>query len=403
LPISNFSGIGSRIDQYNNGTAKSAEKRQQLKNTVPTDTFMAYTQQLGSQPATMEGYQKYLSQSATGFKGVSEAINNFNEMQDKGIKQQQDYATAIGTTNTKLGNYLTNLNGAKASMSGYAASLVGATLKTIGLQIASTALNVALSMGVSLAIQGLISGISYLIHRNENLIESAKELTSTYNEQAKTLSDNVKSLKSQRAEFERLSEGVDEYGNNISLSSDEYEKYKSIVSEILGYSPELIAGYDEEGNAIAKKNGLIEQSIALLKEEQRQKLEEATSKDSFETLYKGARNERKNKKNDYHNNVIGDTYGLTNTIYAEPKAIIEKITGEELYDAGSYNNNNNNKEELFNYFIKYKDVLSQNLDDLYSALKEQGWDDSQIQQYIKWIQKVEKSIDELDSSMYKYE
>lgn len=86
---------------------------------------------------------------------------------------------------------------------------------------------------------------------------------------------------------EALSRGVDEYGNNISLSADKYQRYKEIVSTVLGYSPSLITGYNKEGEAIANKNGLIEQSIALLKEENKQKLQSMVSDESLKTLLNG--------------------------------------------------------------------------------------------------------------------
>ena len=155
------------------------------------------------------------------------------------------------------------------------------------------ALNAVISMGVSFAIQGLISLVDWLVVTNKEAIESANELTEAYREQTKTLSENKKSLKEQKSEFEILSRGVDDYGKNISLSADEYDRYKEIVAEILGYTPELIAGYDEEGNAIANKNGLLERSIELMEEEQRLKLEQMTSDESTKTTYEGAKAEYK--------------------------------------------------------------------------------------------------------------
>ncbi len=136
---------------------------------------------------------------------------------------------------------------------------------------------------------GLITAYNNVEKKQNELIESARNLQEEYRSSAKSLSDNIASLKSQEDEFNRLAKGVDKYGKNISLSSDEYEKYKSIVSEILGYSPELIEGYDAEGNAIANKNSLIERSIELMKEEQRQKLKEMTTDEKTGTAYDGAK------------------------------------------------------------------------------------------------------------------
>lgn len=128
------------------------------------------------------------------------------------------------------------------------------------------------------------------IEKEQNeLIDSAQTLQEEYRNTNKTLSENISSLEKQKDEFKELSKGVDDYGNNISLSTSEYDKYKSVVSEILGYSPELIEGYDKEGNAIANKNSLIERSIKLLKQEQRQRLKEITTDDKTGEIYEGAK------------------------------------------------------------------------------------------------------------------
>ena len=168
----------------------------------------------------------------------------------------------------------------------------GAALKGIGtglLSFASAHPLIASLVGV-VSIVGLVTtGTKKLREEQEQAIETARSLQEEYRSSTKSLSDNISSLESQKDEFERLSKGVDDYGKNISLSSDEYDRYKSIVSEILGYSPELIQGYDAEGNAIANKNSLIERSIELMKEEQRQKLKEMTTDEKTKTAYEGAK------------------------------------------------------------------------------------------------------------------
>lgn len=97
----------------------------------------------------------------------------------------------------------------------------------------------------------------------------------------------MSTLRGLEDEFYELSRGVDDYGNNISLTADEYERYREIVGTIVGISPSLVAGYDKEGNAIANKNGLLERSIKLMEEEQRLKMQEYISDDNLSTLLKG--------------------------------------------------------------------------------------------------------------------
>lgn len=417
LSISDFSKLSQKIDDYNTSVVGKANEKENWNNKPVTNTFTAYTQQLPTnERATREGYDQYISQYSTGLTGVANTMAQYNKLAEKGIATQNEYAKAIATTNPKLGSYLTNLNGAKAGMSGYAMQLAGATLKTVGLQAATMALDAALSMGISLAIGGLISGIDYLVHRNEKLIESANEVTNTYRDQAKTLSEGIISLQEQKNDFDSLAKGVDEYGNNVSLTTDQYKQYQSIVSEILGYSPELIAGYDEEGNAIAKKNGLIEESIRLMKEERKQKLNEITTASNTKTIYKGVKSEYNNSQGDLTNesfdvpvqselhsplNNYGKGSDSFSNIYTIQhfNSIIKDITGEDFLDG----------EKLTDYLKRNEEIIKKNYDEISRQMKQDvytangtifGLSKDDTQTFVNWLQEVYNSINEVEKQSH---
>lgn len=417
LSISKFSKLSQKIDDYNTSVVGKANEKENWNNKPVTNTFTAYTQQLSTnEKATREGYNQYISQYSTGLTGVSNTMAQYNKLAEKGISNQNEYAKAIATTNPKLGSYLTSLNGAKAGMSGYAIQLAGATLKTVALQAATIALDAALSMGISLAIGGLISGIDYLVHRNEKLIESANEVTNTYRDQAKTLSEGITSLQEQQNDFDSLAKGVDEYGNNISLTTDQYKQYQSIVSEILGYSPELIAGYDEEGNAIAKKNGLIEESIRLMKEERKQKLNEITTASNTKTIYKGAKAEYNNSRGDLTNESFDvpvqselhsplNNYGKGSDSFSNVytvqhfNSIIKDITGEDFLDG----------EKLTDYLKRNEEIIKKNYDEISRQMKQDvytangtifGLSKDDTQTFVNWLQEVYSSIDEVEKKSH---
>ena len=417
LSLSTFDNISKMIDTYNKQVVGSEVNKENWDNQPTLSTFRAYTQQLSTdERATREGYNQYISQYSTGLTGVSNTMAQYNKLAEKGISNQNKYAKAIATTNPKLGSYLTSLNGAKAGMSGYAIQLAGATLKTVALQAATIALDAALSMGISLAIGGLISGIDYLVHRNEKLIESANEVTNTYRDQAKTLSEGITSLQEQQNDFDSLAKGVDEYGNNISLTTDQYKQYQSIVSEILGYSPELIAGYDEEGNAIAKKNGLIEESIRLMKEERKQKLNEITTASNTKTIYKGAKAEYNNSRGDLTNESFDvpvqselhsplNNYGKGSDSFSNVytvqhfNSIIKDITGEDFLDG----------EKLTDYLKRNEEIIKKNYDEISRQMKQDvhtangtifGLSKDDTQTFVNWLQEVYSSIDEVEKKSH---
>lgn len=229
------------------------------------------------------------------------AIKEFNSIQ--GVDNQAKFLNSLKETNPELSDYITKImaassvttengvatNIASASQSGYIRSLVAAKAASIGLKVATVALNAALTIGVSLLISGAISAISKAINGVKEAKEETKKLTEELKQQQAEIKSNISSLESLKDEFDKLSKGVDEYGNNISLSTEEYSKYKSIVEQIIGYTPILISGYDEEGNAIANKNNLIEKSIELLREERKQKLLDLVTDDKLKVAYSSSK------------------------------------------------------------------------------------------------------------------
>lgn len=133
----------------------------------------------------------------------------------------------------------------------------------------------------------LISAYQSVHKSNDELIQDAKDLESSYKQAFDEIDGSLDTLRGMQDEFAELSKGVDEYGNNISLSADDYERYLDIVETVLDTTPSLISGYDEEGRAIANKNRLLEESIALMEEERRIKADEYTSNESLATLLGG--------------------------------------------------------------------------------------------------------------------
>ena len=147
---------------------------------------------------------------------------------------------------------------------------IKARLAAAGVGILNTVLNVGIGLLVGLAINGIIKLADAWIHRNERLIESANELSASYKQALDDISSSLSRVNSLKEEFAELSKGVDNFGNNVSLDTRSYERYLSIVQELVEINPSLIEGYDAEGNAIINKNGAIEETIRLLKEERKQ-------------------------------------------------------------------------------------------------------------------------------------
>lgn len=62
--------------------------------------------------------------------------------------------------------------------------------------------------------------------------------------------NNAKDAQKLAAQFDELSAGVDRFGNNVSLSEEDYDKFLEISNQLGEIFPELIQYTDEEGNKI---------------------------------------------------------------------------------------------------------------------------------------------------------
>lgn len=169
----------------------------------------------------------------------------------------------------KLGNYLTSLNGANAGLGGYIKSLGIAKLKTTALSIATTALNMVIGAIASAIASFVIKGISNIINSAENMKKAVDDMVTSYDDSLKTLESHKKTINDIKDDYATLSKGVDELGNNVSLTTDEYKKYQDICNQIADIYPSLIAGHTSEGNAILTLKGNVEALTKAYKDEQK--------------------------------------------------------------------------------------------------------------------------------------
>ena len=136
-----------------------------------------------------------------------------------------------------------------------------------GLSIAGNMLAMlAISKGIELAVKG----IDNLIHSAEHCKERVDELMSSYQSALDKANSNAKTIENLAGKYEELSKGVNNLGENVSLTTDEYAEYNDIVNQIADMFPTLIQGYTNEGNAILKLKGNVGQLRDAYKEAQQE-------------------------------------------------------------------------------------------------------------------------------------
>ena len=202
------------------------------------------------------------------FDNCQKIINEYNSGCKNTNLSQKDFVSAVSSSNSVMGNYLSNLQGRQATMKDYIKALVGAKAGTVALSVASTALNMALSMGIAAAVQLVISGISKLINYYDDLSDKVSDVKTSYDDAQNTIHSHAQTIEDVSAKYQQLAPGVDALGNNISLTTGEFEEYNSICNQIAEMYPSLVQGWTEEGNAILKLKGNVEALTEAYNQEQ---------------------------------------------------------------------------------------------------------------------------------------
>ena len=155
-----------------------------------------------------------------------------------------------------LDNYKLYLKeaGSQTSWFGNMTSKAGSVLKSFGATLGS--------MAVSWAISEVISWAATAIDNYVNRVKYAKEalddFSSSVKEQEDSLSSNKQWIEQNGDRYAKLAKGVDDYGHNVSLTTDEFSEYRNITKEIANMFPEMVSGYNDQNDAIIKNKGNVE-------------------------------------------------------------------------------------------------------------------------------------------------
>lgn len=175
-------------------------------------------------------------------------------MLDLGVSSEKALAEATKNTNTETIRLLQSANGAKVSTEALTAAQKASTLAAKAQSVAFKAVSMAGNMLVmALVTKGIelaASAIDHLVNKSkyaaEAMEEAQQEITDSQNK-LKEVSDTVSENKDR---FLELAQGVDQFSNNVSLSKDDYQEYLDISNKLADIAPDLVTGYDEQGNAL---------------------------------------------------------------------------------------------------------------------------------------------------------
>ena len=248
--------------------SKSAKEKEDMFKRLQEDMK---TEKGRDTASTLYGQAKQNNYDLTDKKNTyGKGLEKFNEAVEKSGNIAQSAAGGISGAFEKI----------KAS--GIAAK-AGAFAANVGIGLAASALMQLGAMALSWVGTKIQKAATY----DKDKIEAADKTRTNYQDKLSDTKTNISTLKGNKTEFESLSKGVDEYGNNISLDTSSYERFLNIRKEILDTTPSLISGYDAEGNAIAKTSGLIDKAIESQEKKLKSTQKDYSSDATWDKLNKG--------------------------------------------------------------------------------------------------------------------
>jgi len=196
---------------------------------------------------------------------------------------------ALGGALSTVGSGIMGI-GMAAEGASVAVGALGNAFKTIGV----TSIASAFTNPILLAIAGLsaavaTAGILYKKHQDniKQIKKDAKKVEKDYEEGITETTQNINKLMDSKDTYAQLRFGVDANNNNVSLGTAEYEDYLQIINEIAKMHPEMVKGYNAQGQAILNTNNAVEEAIDAEKRRKDQITSDFISNDSLDKLIAG--------------------------------------------------------------------------------------------------------------------
>ena len=240
---------------------------------------------------------------------------------------------------------------------------IWANIKALGKWLVTNPIGWAILGGT--AIFGLVKAYDALTDSTEEVKERTDALLDSYNSAISEANSNAKTIESLASRYEILSKGVNNLGENVSLTADEYSEYNDIVNQIAEMFPTMITGYTDEGNAILSLKGNVEELRDAYKEAQ---------KEAYNSLIVSGKDSDGNDIiTNYQNQLHGnESFLSTTSSYIDGEAgakdaidVITRLTGALTPDEF--------RETYNQLYEEYKNIW--NSDKIQEALKSSGFEE----------------------------
>ncbi len=226
--IAALNEINNGVDEATKNIEKSANEKSAAKNKAKSKKAK---KKAGEQAEkTIESNKEDIN------KGFDEALD---KMADVDVDNNMNGKKAInkGTTKNFVKSIGSNIKGA-----------VTGAISSIPSMLATAGVGALVGVGIS----SVAWAVDQIVNRSEHIQENAEEAKSVVKElqSAQESAVELYSNKDLINEYQELANRVDQNGNNISLSTDEFARYNELSNQIASTFPTLIQGYSATGDAI---------------------------------------------------------------------------------------------------------------------------------------------------------
>lgn len=186
------------------------------------------------------------------------ALTNMEQKIKSGITYDEAYAQSMNKASIAAKEHALQTKGVagttdtfvakqKVAQSELKATTVSTKIASAGIKALRTAFNMFSEMAIMWGITKIIEGFNYLSQSAERAKEKLSKIQTELSDNNSSYENNRKTLVGLQKEYDTLTQKAESLGGVQNLANDEYERYKEITSQILGITPKLTTGWNDEG------------------------------------------------------------------------------------------------------------------------------------------------------------
>lgn len=298
---------------------------------------------------SLKAYQTEINNQGMTTEQASAAWEEYFNTLDDGSKYQKDFIQTGNLMEKTTDDIMVAQNAAAQSAAQQNAALdqltLGAKATDVALKGLAMVGNVVASALISMVVSKALEFLYDLATAAMRAKETAQDYADSFNSLQKTQSSEAKTISEISDEYDKYASSVNVVGQAQGLTSDELERYHEICNQVADIMPELVSGYDSQGNAIVRLTGkyknLTAAYVAHRKQEALDAYDEENDKGErkVDAVFKNFNNQSTSLESmpDYKGGIFSSIQNFTKTKaeWADYYKRLSKMSSEDLVELTS--------------------------------------------------------------------